>query len=222
MSTALADTSLAVAVDIGGTFTDIALHDATSGQIWRAKTPSVPADPVQAFLAGVRLALGGRRPRGTDARPRAARHDRRHQHDPRGQGRAHRAGDDRGLPPRAGDRPPGHPAPRQLSRLGEAAAARAGLARVRGQRAHRRRRRGASSRWTRRASQAAPRPAARQKVEAVAVCLLHSFANPAHERRVAEHSARGAARHRGDRLVRRAAGGARVRALAGDGAERRW
>ena len=57
MSTALADTSLAVAVDIGGTFTDIALYDAKSGQIWRAKTPSVPADPSQAFLTGVRLAL---------------------------------------------------------------------------------------------------------------------------------------------------------------------
>ena len=57
MSTALAETSLAVAVDIGGTFTDIALYDAKSGQIWRAKTPSVPADPSQAFLTGVRLAL---------------------------------------------------------------------------------------------------------------------------------------------------------------------
>ena len=57
MWTALADTSLVVAVDIGGTFTDIALYDAKSGQIWRAKTPSVPADPSQAFLAGVRLAL---------------------------------------------------------------------------------------------------------------------------------------------------------------------
>ena len=57
------DTSLAVAVDIGGTFTDIALHDAKSGQIWRAKTPSVPADPSQAFLTGVRIALeeAGRR-----------------------------------------------------------------------------------------------------------------------------------------------------------------
>ena len=51
------DTSLAVAVDIGGTFTDIALHDAKSGRIWRAKTPSVPADPSQAFLTGVRIAL---------------------------------------------------------------------------------------------------------------------------------------------------------------------
>jgi N-methylhydantoinase A len=54
----LPDPSLAVAVDIGGTFTDIALHDATSGRIWRAKTPSVPADPSQAFATGVKLALG--------------------------------------------------------------------------------------------------------------------------------------------------------------------
>src|SRR5262245_50876699 len=57
MSTALADTSLAVAVDIGGTFTDIALYDSRNGKVWRAKTPSVPADPSQAFLTGVRLAL---------------------------------------------------------------------------------------------------------------------------------------------------------------------
>lgn len=48
---------LAVAVDIGGTFTDIALHDRASGQVWRAKTPSVPSDPSQAFMTGVHLAL---------------------------------------------------------------------------------------------------------------------------------------------------------------------
>jgi N-methylhydantoinase A len=47
----------AVAVDIGGTFTDIALHDRTSGRVWRTKTPSVPSDPSQAFMTGVRLAL---------------------------------------------------------------------------------------------------------------------------------------------------------------------
>jgi N-methylhydantoinase A len=57
MSTRLPDSSLAVAVDIGGTFTDIALHDASSGKIWRAKTPSVPSDPSQAFLTGIRMAL---------------------------------------------------------------------------------------------------------------------------------------------------------------------
>src|SRR5260370_30874031 len=57
MSTPSPETSLAIAVDIGGTFTDIALHDAKSGRIWRAKTPSVPADPSHAFLTGMRLAL---------------------------------------------------------------------------------------------------------------------------------------------------------------------
>jgi N-methylhydantoinase A len=57
MSTPSPESALAVAVDIGGTFTDIALHDASSGRIWRAKTPSVPSDPSQAFLTGIRLAL---------------------------------------------------------------------------------------------------------------------------------------------------------------------
>ena len=51
------DTSLAIAVDIGGTFTDISLIDRASGKIWRAKTPSVPSDPSEAFLKGIRLAL---------------------------------------------------------------------------------------------------------------------------------------------------------------------
>ena len=51
------DPSLAIAVDIGGTFTDISLLDRASGRVWRAKTPSVPSDPSEAFLAGIRLAL---------------------------------------------------------------------------------------------------------------------------------------------------------------------
>ena len=49
--------SLVVAVDIGGTFTDVTLQDPSSGRAWRAKTPSLPSDPSQAFLTGVRLAL---------------------------------------------------------------------------------------------------------------------------------------------------------------------
>ncbi len=48
---------MSVAVDIGGTFTDITLQDPASGRAWRAKTPSTPADPSRAFLTGVRLAL---------------------------------------------------------------------------------------------------------------------------------------------------------------------
>jgi len=55
MSMSLSD--LAVAVDIGGTFTDVALVDHATGQTWRAKTPSIPGDPSVAFLAGITLAL---------------------------------------------------------------------------------------------------------------------------------------------------------------------
>ena len=51
------DAVLSIAVDIGGTFTDVALQEQETGRVWRAKTPSVPADPSEAFLAGVRLAL---------------------------------------------------------------------------------------------------------------------------------------------------------------------
>jgi len=51
------DPSYAVAVDIGGTFTDISLLDRSSGTVWRAKTPSIPADPSQAFMTGVNMVL---------------------------------------------------------------------------------------------------------------------------------------------------------------------
>lgn len=48
---------LALAVDIGGTFTDVALRDGITGEVWRAKTPSTPDDPSAAFLDGIRRAL---------------------------------------------------------------------------------------------------------------------------------------------------------------------
>jgi N-methylhydantoinase A len=57
---------LIVAVDIGGTFTDVTLADRATGQLWRAKTPSTPADPSEAFLVGVLLALAD-----ADAQPTA-------------------------------------------------------------------------------------------------------------------------------------------------------
>jgi N-methylhydantoinase A len=58
MSMSLTDTPpLAVAIDIGGTFTDIALRDLSTGQAWTAKTPSTPRDPSEAFLTGLKLAL---------------------------------------------------------------------------------------------------------------------------------------------------------------------
>ncbi|MEM8823373.1 MAG: hydantoinase/oxoprolinase family protein [Pseudomonadota bacterium] len=49
--------ALTLAVDIGGTFTDVALSETASGRTWRTKTPSRPDDPSEAFLAGLRLAL---------------------------------------------------------------------------------------------------------------------------------------------------------------------
>ena len=49
---------LLVAVDIGGTFTDVTLRDPASGAAWTAKTPSTPHDPSESFLTGVGLALG--------------------------------------------------------------------------------------------------------------------------------------------------------------------
>jgi N-methylhydantoinase A len=48
---------LIVAIDIGGTFTDVTLQSQESGRAWRAKTPSTPADPSQAFVTGMQLAL---------------------------------------------------------------------------------------------------------------------------------------------------------------------
>ena len=31
-------------VDVGGTFTDLLLHDSDGGRVWLAKTPSTPED----------------------------------------------------------------------------------------------------------------------------------------------------------------------------------
>src|SRR5271154_6833824 len=47
----------AIAIDIGGTFTDITLLDHRSGAIWNAKTPSTPQDPSLAFMTGIEEAL---------------------------------------------------------------------------------------------------------------------------------------------------------------------
>jgi N-methylhydantoinase A len=48
---------LSVAIDIGGTFTDVTLQEPATGRAWRAKTPSIPRDPSLAFMNGMNLAL---------------------------------------------------------------------------------------------------------------------------------------------------------------------
>ncbi|TMR21363.1 hydantoinase/oxoprolinase N-terminal domain-containing protein, partial [Nonomuraea zeae] len=48
----------AIGVDVGGTFTDVVLRD-TSGAIFVAKCLSTPYDPIAGILSGVTRALGG-------------------------------------------------------------------------------------------------------------------------------------------------------------------
>jgi N-methylhydantoinase A len=53
-----------LAIDVGGTFTDITFTDAATGSVWVAKTPSTPSDLSAGFITAVRkvLALAGRAP----------------------------------------------------------------------------------------------------------------------------------------------------------------
>jgi N-methylhydantoinase A len=44
-------------VDVGGTFTDVALWDEDAGRLTAFKLPSVPADPSEGILTGIRLIL---------------------------------------------------------------------------------------------------------------------------------------------------------------------
>ncbi len=43
----------ALALDVGGTFTDVMLLHRETGRMWTTKTPSTPTDPSQGFFAGV-------------------------------------------------------------------------------------------------------------------------------------------------------------------------
>ena len=45
---------LRLGVDVGGTFTDLLLHDTESGQLWLAKTPTTPQDQSLGVLDGIR------------------------------------------------------------------------------------------------------------------------------------------------------------------------
>lgn len=49
--------SLRIGIDTGGTFTDIVAFDPGTGELYATKTPSVPVDPSEAFVEGLRLIL---------------------------------------------------------------------------------------------------------------------------------------------------------------------
>src|ERR1044072_5531935 len=53
-----------LAIDVGGTFTDVTFADAATGASWVAKTPSTPTDLTTGFIAAIRkvLALANRAP----------------------------------------------------------------------------------------------------------------------------------------------------------------
>jgi N-methylhydantoinase A len=47
--------ALRIGIDVGGTFTDLLLHDSDTNRVWLAKTPSTPSDQSQGVLMGVGL-----------------------------------------------------------------------------------------------------------------------------------------------------------------------
>jgi N-methylhydantoinase A len=51
-------TGVIIGVDTGGTFTDITLLDPATGRVWTAKTPSTPDDPSRGFGQGIADVLG--------------------------------------------------------------------------------------------------------------------------------------------------------------------
>jgi N-methylhydantoinase A len=53
MSARLPAGRVIVGIDTGGTFTDVTLLDPETGRVWTAKTPSTPDDPSQGFGAGI-------------------------------------------------------------------------------------------------------------------------------------------------------------------------
>jgi N-methylhydantoinase A len=46
-----------IAVDIGGTFTDVVIQNTEDGTLWTAKTPSTPSDLASGFMSGVLNAI---------------------------------------------------------------------------------------------------------------------------------------------------------------------
>jgi N-methylhydantoinase A len=47
-----------IGIDTGGTFTDVVAFDASTGELTTTKTPSTPANPAEGFIAGVEKILG--------------------------------------------------------------------------------------------------------------------------------------------------------------------
>ena len=77
-----------VTVDTGGTFSDFVFFNEDTGEITITKVPSTPKEPFQAVLNGVKELIDQGVPRATYLF--LPRHDSRHQHAARGEGRKNR------------------------------------------------------------------------------------------------------------------------------------
>ena len=65
----------ALALDVGGTFTDVILADRNSGQFTVTKSSSVPSDPASGFFGGVDKILALAKVAAERREPRSARID---------------------------------------------------------------------------------------------------------------------------------------------------
>ena len=211
-----------IGVDVGGTFTDLVYADTEAGRTAVHKISTTPDDPSRGVVAGADGALRQVRHPARDHRRGVPRHDHRHQRHPRARRRRDRHDHHRRLSRYPAYRPPpaaaalldhaGHPlagpAAGQAppSQDGEGAA---GAAAGRGAGAARRGRR--------------PPGGARAKeagVQAIAICFLFSYLDPAHEARAHGDRARGISRVLRHDLLVGVAAVPRVRALHHDGDER--
>jgi N-methylhydantoinase A len=167
-----------VGVDIGGTFTD--LVGCVDGRIVTSKCSTVPADPTR----GVAESLRARPLRDAGAVGAAARLDHRHQHGAGAQWRAHRADHHPRVSRHLCDWPrqsieafnlffhrPKPLIPRELTfEVTERINAKGEVLKP----------------LAENEVEALAKAIAGQGIESVAVCFLHAYANPAHERRVGE------------------------------------
>ena len=218
--------SYRLGVDVGGTFTDVLLVEEASGSTWRAKTASTPSDQAVGVLngigkvcaeAGIELSARSRRcctaPRSPPTRSSRARAPPSAWSRRRASARCCRS--------RAPTCPAGWPA-------GSSGPSPSRWPRWR-----------TPSRWTSGSPATArsireldeddvraqlgkltPVIARAGGIQALAVSLINSFADPAHEKRIARDRRRGAARRAGVAVLGRAARDARVRAHAHHGRQR--
>ena len=167
-----------VAIDVGGTFIDFVLLDEETGELVIEKQPSTARD-ARRRVARRAGPTAGRLPA---ARPPLPRHDRRDQRRPSGARRTRRPDHHGRLPrrPRARPRQPARGLQRPLPAAGSRSSRGISAARCRsGSRAD-----GVGARAARpRRARPRGRPASSAEgVEAIAICFLHAYARPTHER----------------------------------------